>query len=274
MAGKSFSILMVALLSLVLLGSSGLALAAPDTPWEVGPSEDFYCIVGTGPACSGTASDNARLRLQSSLGTGTVVSIVRFPVTAPFQITSARLNLAYGYYGDTCQAQNVNVKVYSTTTDTYPSVRGSFLADVDGKVAQVPFPDPHRVSAAYNRWTSPGTTNGSALADYIESQRSGNGTGGDGVVSLWIETTEATGSIAFASSNGGLDASCGMGAGGAYLLAGPGLQLGGVDTPNAVTLTDVSARSASAWSLYGVLGLLALVTVGGVVISRRRAAAR
>lgn len=254
-------VLLIGLISTVLLGSSGLALAAPAATREAPVTSDFSCPVSSG-ACTSVGSDtSSSLRLQASLGEATYAGILRFNVSGA-SITAARLNLAYGYAGS-CLAENVNIQVYSTTDDSNSPQRGTLLASIDGGTATVPSPDPHAVSPAYQAWTD--TTPADGLVKYLEDQRVA-----DGVATLWVQETASTGSVFFASSNGGFDATCGTGAGGAYALGVPVLQL--TDTPPlAVDVSSASAQSTS-WPLYAGLGAVALFVVAGVVISRRRTA--
>lgn len=280
---KYASLISLLLAGLLLAGAATPAMAiqsAPTNQVNATIVEDFHCA--TTPAnrqiCGTTKTDGNSLRLQANLSLEpTYVAILRYNVATPgdWVIAKARLNMAYGYAGS-CTAATVAIKVYETANgDADPPQRGDFLVDVNATapslpgIAQVPNSDPNAISEAYQHWTD--TTAGDGLAGYLNAERTN-----DGVATLWVEeTTYSTGSVFFAASNDNgvaLNNSCGVGAGGAYVLQGPVLQLSDMDQPLSVDISNFDSAAAPTWPFYAGLGALALLAVVGVKLSQRRAA--
>jgi hypothetical protein len=105
---------------------------------------------------------------------------------------------------------------------------------------------------------------------YLETERNN-----DGVVTLWVEQTLlGIGSILVGGANPGLiNGVCGSGAVGGYLIGPPVLQLADQSQPLAVTMSTFRAVDPAVnWPLTVGLGALAAIVVGGLAVSRRRAA--
>ena len=267
----SYAAILILVLVLIITALAGSAVAVRAEPSEpqnqanATLTEDYFFDTTIAFAKVDTGS----LRLSSGLGVATRVAILRFNVNTPgnWAIDKARLNLAYGYTGS-CTAEVINIQVYGTSNnDTDTPIRGSLLANIDGGTAQVPNPATNSLSEAYQHWTD--TTPADGLVSYLETER-----GSDGIATLWVETTAATGSVFFAESNNtNLNTSCGTGAGGLYSLAGPVLQLADTNDALAVTLRFFRATdSTPGWPLIAGLAALAVVALVGAVVVRRRMA--
>ena len=264
-------LMVIALMTVALTGSVVIVKAEPAAPQNQATAaltEDYYFDT----TVTFAKVDSGSLRLSSGLSAATRVAILRFNVSTPgsWAIDKARLNLAYGYVGS-CTAEPVNIQVYGTSNgNADPPTRGGLLASIDGGTAQVPNPAPNSISEAYQHWTDSTPVDG--LVQYLEIQR-----GSGGIATLWVETTAATGSVFFAASNStSLNTSCGSGAGGAYTLGPPVLQLADPSDPLAVTLSTFGAsdRSVVNWPLYVGLAALTALIVVVLLLYRRRAVAR
>lgn len=204
------------------------------------------------------------LRLQGNGSSATLIGILRFNVSTSggWTIDKARLNLAAGYAGF-CTLPSADVRIYSTTDDADPPTRDVLLDTLDSGNTTVPYPGTHSLSAAYQHWSDDG---GGALSSYLDAQRQG-----DGVATLWVETTtNTTGSVYLEGNSGAIDGACGSGAGGSYLIGPPALQLADTNDPTAVHLTTLQSANNTDYTLLLSIGGLLLISTIALIIMRRR----